>query len=223
MGRHPVASLLVALATLAGVALVAAIVAWIVIRPAPQAPVLSSRFAIVTPPAQPLNVSSTDRDLALSPDGRHLVYRVGGTSTAGGPLMVRAIDQLDARPLADITNAYAPFFSPDSQWIGFFENGELKKVPIAGGPVITLGPVTGASLGASWGDDNTIVFATDDPSTGLWRVSADGGEPTVLTKPDAAQRESDHAFPSVLPGGRGCCSRLRQRARRTTRRWPSST
>ena len=47
------------------------------------------------------------------------------------------------------------------------------------------------------------MFATDDPSTGLWRVSADGGEPTVLTTPDAAQRESDHAFPSVLPGGRG--------------------
>ena len=58
-------------------------------------------------------------------------------------------------------------------------------------------------LGASWGDDNTIVFATDDPSTGLWRVSADGGEPTVLTTPDAAQGESDHGFPSVLPGGRG--------------------
>ncbi len=74
---------------------------------------------------------------------------------------------------------------------------------IAGGPAITLGPVTGASLGASWGDDNTIVFATNDPSTGLWRVSADGGEPTVLTTPDAAQREGDHAFPSVLPGGRG--------------------
>ena len=95
------------------------------------------------------------------------------------------------------------FFSPDSQWIGFFTNTELKKVSITGGPAITLGPVTGASLGASWGDDNTIVFATNDPSTGLWRVSADGGEPTVLTTPDAAQRESDHGFPSVLPGGRG--------------------
>jgi serine/threonine-protein kinase len=77
------------------------------------------------------------------------------------------------------------------------------KVPIAGGPAISLGPVTGASLGASWGDDNTIVFATTDPRTGLLRVSADGGEPAVLTAPDATQRGSDHAFPSVLPGGRG--------------------
>src|SRR5688500_38016 len=72
---------------------------------------------------------------------------------------------------------------------------------MAGGPPITLGSVNGTSLGASWGDDNTIVFATNDPTTGLWRVSADGGEPTVLTTPDAAQREGDHGFPSMLPGG----------------------
>ena len=52
------------------------------------------------------------------------------------------------------------------------------------------------------GDDNTIVFATDDPDTGLWRVSADGGEASVLTKPNTTQRESDHVFPSVLPNAR---------------------
>ena len=100
----------------------------------------------------------------------------------------------------DIGQAYAPFFSPDSQWIGFFDRGEIKKVAIAGGPIITIGPFTGASLGASWGDDNAIVFATDDPGTGLWRVSANGGSPTMSTRPDEARHESDHAFPSVLPG-----------------------
>ena len=92
--------------------------------------------------------------------------------------MVRAIDQIDARPLAGIPHAYTPFFSPDNQWIGFFEDGELKKVPIAGGPVITLGAVKGEPRGASWGDENTIVFATDDGNTGLWRISAEGGEAT---------------------------------------------
>ena len=126
-GAAPRRFLLVALATAAGVALVTAIVAWIVTRPAPQAPVLSSRFAIVTPLAQPLNVSSSARDLALSPDGRHLVYRAGGSTTAGSPLMLRAIGRLDARPLADVGNAYAPFFSPDSQWIGFFEPGRRSR------------------------------------------------------------------------------------------------
>jgi serine/threonine-protein kinase len=183
-------------------ALLAALTMWTVVRPAPPASALPSRFSIVSPPGQPVNVSGTARDIALSPDGRHLVYRSGGTNSAGSPLMVRELDQLDAQPLAGITYAYAPFFSPDSQWIGFFENAELKKVSIGGGPAVTLGPVTGAPLGASWGEGNTIVFATGDPDTGLWRVSADGGRPALLTKPDAARREGAHEFPSVLPGGR---------------------
>ena len=191
------------LAVLAGGTAIAGLVAWALSQPALVAPMLPSRFAIVPPLAQRLNVSGGDRDLALSPDGRLVVYRAGGTTTAGSPLHVRPIDQLDARPLANIALAYAPFFSPDSRWIGFFESGEIKKVSITGGPVITLGPVSGRSLGASWGDDNYIVFATDERSTGLWRVSADGGEPTVLTTPDRAQPASDHQFPAVLPDRRG--------------------
>ena len=155
----------------------------------------------MTPPAQPLNVSAP---IAIShlADGRQLVYRAGGSVSAGGPLMVRSIGQLDARPLAGITNAYAPFFSPDSQWIGFFEKGEIRKVSTAGGPAITLGPFAGATLGASWGEDDTIVFGTGDPNTGLWRVPAAGGPPVPLTKPDTEHGEADHGFPSVLPGGR---------------------
>ena len=193
----------VGMAALAGCAAFAAFVTWALMRPVLQTPVLPSRFSIVAPPGEPLNVSGSARDIALSPDGRHLVYRFGGSNTAGSPLMVRAIDQLNPQPLAGVAGAYAPFFSPDSQWIGFFENAELKKVPVDGGTAVTLGAVTGGALGASWGDDNTIVYATDDPNTGLWRVSADGGEPTLLTTPDAARHETEHAFPSVLPGGRG--------------------
>jgi serine/threonine-protein kinase len=190
-------------ATAAGLALGAVLGATITMWLMPDTPVAVSRFAIVTPPATPLNVASEYRDLALSPDGRYLVYRAAGTTTNGSALHVRALDEVDARPLAGITYAYAPFFSPDGRWVGFFENAELKKVSVAGGPVITVSPVIGSALGASWGDDNTIVFATDNPATGLWRVSADGGEPEVLTTPDRAQQERDHGFPSLLPGGRG--------------------
>jgi serine/threonine-protein kinase len=191
----------VAMMALAGVA-VAALIAWILIRPAPAVPVLPARFAIVTAPAQPLNVSIYDRDLALSPDGRHLVYRAGGVPSFGSPLMVRAIDQLDPHQLS-VLDAFGLFWSRDNDWIGFFTTTEIRKVSIAGGPAMTLCQISGTPVGASWGEDNTIVFATDDPSTGLWRLSADGGAPTVLTTPDAARREGDHMFPSVLPGRRG--------------------
>jgi serine/threonine-protein kinase len=130
--------------------------------------------------------------------------------------MVRTFDQLDAVPLAGITNARAPFLSPDGRWIGFFDRldegfttgpevqrGTLRKVSTSGGPPIVIGSLTGASRGASWGPDDSIVFATSDTSTGLLRVPAGGGESEVLTKPDGARGERDHFFPSILPGGRG--------------------
>ena len=190
-------------AAVVGGALISGVVVWRTMeggRRAPAPPV--TRFAIVPLPDQPLNLSGSDRDVTVSPNGRHLVYRTGGIPSFGSPLTVRAIDQLDARQIPDL-GARGVFSSADSRWIGFFTNTELRKVSIDGGPAITLYQVSGAPLGASWGEDNTIVFATDDPSTGLWRMSADGGKPMELTTPDAAKHESDHAFPSILPGGRG--------------------
>jgi serine/threonine-protein kinase len=175
-------------------------------------PLSVSRFAIALPPAQSLSFSINDRDVALSADGSRLAYTAGDQAQ----LMVRALDQLDAVPLAGIANARAPFLSPDGRWIGFFDRldeaqnvsavvqrGALRKVSTDGGPPITIAALTGASRGASWGSDDTIVFATNDPSTGLLRVSAGGGEAEVLTKPDAGTGERDHYFPSALPGMRG--------------------
>jgi hypothetical protein len=76
-------------------------------------------------------------------------------------LIVRALDRLDAAPLEGIIGARAPFFSPDGQWVGFFDQrGELRKVSIGGGRPITVCKVNGTSRGASWGADDVIVFAT---------------------------------------------------------------
>jgi eukaryotic-like serine/threonine-protein kinase len=168
-----------------------------------QAPRAISRFTIVPPAAQSLDVHDNDRNLALSPDGRYLVYRSGG-STNGGPLMLRVIDSLDAQPLAGVTNARGAFFSFDSRSVGFFDRTQIRRMPLTGEPATTI--CTFADFfprGATWGDDNTIVFATSDDATGLWRVPATGGTPVPLTTPDRSQQESDHLFPSMLPGGRG--------------------
>jgi serine/threonine-protein kinase len=168
----------------------------------PQHPLQPVRFAIVPPTAQPFAPQGADRDIAISPDGTKIVYRAG----AGGQaqLVVRSIDQLDARVLSGIDQARTPFISPESHWLGFFTtvNGELKKMPLDGGPPITLCRISAAPRGASWGSDNNIVFATSDPSTGLLSVPAGGGEPRVLTKPDHAKGEIDHLNPFVLPGAR---------------------
>ena len=132
---------------------------------------------------------------------RRAVVYVGNN---GRQLFVRPLDQLD--PTAIITGA-APlnwvFVSPDGQWVGFDEGGTLRKVAFTGGLAVTiLNTGLGTSSGATWTPDDTMIFATPDPSTGLQRVSAGGGEATVLTRPAPARGELDHVWPEMLPGGR---------------------
>ena len=189
--RYVASSTSTAIAVASG-ALIAALVLWALWRPAPQAVV---RFAIVPPSTQSLAIPGVDRDIAISPDGRHIVYR----SSRLSQLVVRAIDRLEGYALDGTMNARWPFFSFDSQWIGFFDGASLKKVPVGGGSAITICENQLAPRGASWGENNTIVFAVQSATTGLLRVSASGGEPTMLTTPDATKGE--HWYPSVLPGG----------------------
>jgi serine/threonine-protein kinase len=134
--------------------------------------------------------------VALSPDGKTLVF---GAIWGGSPqLYRRAMDQLSATPISGTSGASSPFFSPDGQWVGFAAGGELRKVPLSGGPAVTLCKAA-ALFGASWGDDGAIVFATAR-NGGLWRVSAAGGTPEPLTTPQPG--EYSHRLPHMLPGGR---------------------
>jgi hypothetical protein len=183
----------VALAAAVVGAVVAALTTWVLTRSVP-AKLQLMRFAIVLPASQAL--ATQERDIAISPDGTRLVYRAG----VPPHLVVRAIDSLDATPLARTTDARFPFMLPDGQWVGFFAQGTLRKASIRGGAVVTVCKIMGAPRGASWGDDETIVFATSDPTTGLLSVPDGGGEPTVVTKLDAGQ--SGHWYPSMLPGGK---------------------
>jgi serine/threonine-protein kinase len=189
--------LTVAVAGLAVGAVIAALATRLMSGPEPPAPAVPARFEIVPPAAHPLALFPTYRNVAISPDGRHVAYRGGQ-----GQLIVRGIDSLDARPLEGIAGAEAPFFSPDSQWIGFFDGAGLKRVAITGGPAITIVSGYMVPRGASWGDDGRIVFGTYDTGTGLLRVPASGGEPEVLTRPDEEDGR-DHWYPSLLPAGRG--------------------
>jgi serine/threonine-protein kinase len=153
------------------------------------------RFAIAAPAGTRL--SPFDANLAVSPDGR-LVAFVAGTRERQ-QLYVRALDGVASRALPGTVDCYAPFFSPDGRSIGFFADGELKRVALAGGPPATIATMTGER--ASWGSDGWIVFAGGRPNS-LYRVPATGGKPLRLTRPDAARGERDHFYPQVLPGAR---------------------
>jgi serine/threonine-protein kinase len=165
---------------------------WWSMQPAPPAVV---RTTIATTESTALVTAGGDRDLAITPDGSRIVYR--GTNQ----LLVRVLYQIEPDVLGGLGLPRSPFISPDGQSIGFYDGQFLKKVAITGGPPVTIAPVNGFSRGATWGPDGTIVFATAALATGLQRVSAAGGEPSVLTKPDRERGDGDHLWPEFLPGG----------------------
>jgi len=95
----------------------------------------------------------------VSPDGSKFVFRASEV----GPnqktrLYVRQRDQLQATPLAGTEGARDQFFAPDGQWIGFFADGKLKKIPVLGGTVATLCDAP-LDRGGTWSEDGTIIFA----------------------------------------------------------------
>ena len=162
------------------------------------------RFTISPAAPETVGISRGRRDIAISPDGSRVVY----TGSGGSPfrLLVRPVDALAATPLETIgTPVLEPFVSPDGAWLGFLDGQSapeefvLKRVSILGGPAVTICDTGAQTLGADWGEDDTIVFGNVVPS-GLWHVAATGGDPVELTIPG---ENVNHAWPDILPGGRG--------------------
>jgi serine/threonine-protein kinase len=154
------------------------------------------RSEISTPPGSALSMQGNDRDLVLTPDGSRLIYR------GINQLLVRALDQLDAKALTGLGAPRGVFTSPDGEWIGFFDgNTALKKVAITGGPAITIAHIDGAPRGATWTPEGIIYFSAGEPN-GIQRVSAAGSDLTRLTQADRAKGEAGHFWPEMLPGGR---------------------
>jgi Tol biopolymer transport system component len=138
--------------------------------------------------------SPAGADAILSPDGNRLVY------VSQSRLFTRRLDQPKAAELAGTEGAFAPFFSPDGQWVAFFTTaGKLKKVSVEGGAAITL---RDASLGrgGSWGEDGNIIAALASSGGSLSRIPDGGGPPQPLT--ELAQGEVTHRWPQILPGGK---------------------
>jgi Tol biopolymer transport system component len=132
----------------------------------------------------------------ISPDGRYLAF------IATGPdhkqlLWVRRLDSIDARALPGTEGAEDPFWSPDSEFIGFFAQRKLRKIHVLGGAVQ---PICDAiqSRGGTWNADNVIVFSANDGYQ-LYRVAARGG-PAVPIPADG--KNAKRYRPLFLPDGR---------------------
>ncbi|MGA2263257.1 MAG: protein kinase, partial [Acidobacteriota bacterium] len=178
-------------------------------QPATSSPVL--RSVIKVEPGHWLDGLRRSREaqspsrtaMAISGDGRFAVY--SAIEENPGPqakpqLYLRRMDQAEAKPITGTEGGINPFLSPDNHWVGFWADGKLKKVPVDGGVPATLCDAA-FIFGASWGPDNSIVFARG-VAAGLSRVLADGGKLESLTTPDPKREEYGHRLPSWLPNGK---------------------
>ena len=151
-----------------------------------------NRTSIIVP--FPAEVGNRE-NVAISSDGSLLAYTAERTD-GKTQIYLRALNQLEATPISGTENGGGPFFSPNGQWLGFEADGKLRKLPISGGTPVTICDLSNLR-GATWGPDDTIVFATRDSS--LLRVPASGGSPTPITR---AERTWVHRYPTFLPDGR---------------------
>ena len=189
-------ALVLVLGALVLVAAVASLATWN-LKPAPSAmPKPVTRFAITLPAGQRL--AALDQPaIAISPDGKNIVYVAaqGGTQQ----LFLRPLESQEAKPIGGTEGAIDPFFSPDSQWIGFFVAGKLKKVSLNGGAAVPIASAPNPG-GASWSSQGTIALqAIMGAGNGLQQVSQEGSTPQPLTK---AGGDPNHAWPEFLPDGK---------------------
>jgi serine/threonine protein kinase/Tol biopolymer transport system component len=179
------------MAAIAALVLFASLITWAV-RPVPSAPEI--RLELTTPP-------STDPvSLAISPDGRKVVFVA--THEGRSRLWLRPLDSLSARPLERTDHAACPFWSPDATSVGFFADGQLKRVDVQSGAVEEL--IDALPCGGTWNRDGTILYSR--PLFGpISRIPAAKVAPAAarveVTHVDAP-RQRIHRFPQFLPDDR---------------------
>jgi DNA-binding winged helix-turn-helix (wHTH) protein len=167
-------------------------------RPAEApAPAPGLTASILLPAEAPPDFSEM-RCFDLSPDGTRLVY----TASIDGrqQLYVRRMDRDEVLPIPGTEGGFGPFFSSDGSQVGFYVGGKLQRIPLDGGDAVTLTSDASDAIGATWGDDGTIVYVRRFLDVLYWLPAGQG--PRALTVLDPTRGEQSHFWPQLLPGGR---------------------
>jgi hypothetical protein len=191
----------------AGAAVVGAALAATVLpmlRPRPAASMVPAvRFDLILPPEIRQAGSFSG---AIAPDGQRFVFEANVDGR--DQLVVRDMASTALLAIPGTEGGARPFWSPDSRSVAFFSVGQLKTVPMTGGPARVLantGEPTFDSDG-TWGDGILLFGAA--PWAGLpregriHRVADTGGPATALETLPWKPGQKAFAAPKFLPDGR---------------------
>ena len=152
-------------------------------------------FPIAPPENWVFNARTTAPTFQIAPDGQHLA--VVASSEGVAMLWVRPIAKPAWRQLPETQGADGPFWSPDSQSLGFFANDQLKTVRVSGGaPVVICEARVGQVPGGAWSHNGVILFGGLGP---LRKVGVNPGNSTPVAT--LGPGEIAHRWPSFLPDG----------------------
>ncbi len=158
-----------------------------------DSPTPVSRFSISPESSSRLSILGA----MISPDGKNLLLTT--FRDEGERIHLRSLNNFEVKPIPGTEEGRRPFFSPDGKWIAFATRADtIKKVPVGGGNPVTICESCMSTRLGFWGPDNKIIFSSPK---GLFRVSADGGTPEVLTSVANEKGEKAHYLPQLLPDG----------------------
>ena len=156
------------------------------------------RASVLPPAGATLDLRGRNGPPALSPDGSSIAFVAVKDDKSF--IWLRRLDSLEATQIHGTEGGYFPFWSPDGHYLAFFADGKLKKLRAAGGSPQMICDAEDAR-GGSWGKSGDIIFAPN-PLSGLFRVSASGGQPVEVTKNNDFPNGGSHRWPFFLPDGR---------------------
>ena len=134
----------------------------------------------------------------LSPDSRYLAF-VGRDPSGAAQLWIRELGAGAARPVSGTEGVVRPFWSPDSQFVGFFAGGQVKRVGVTdGSPRLVAATQRFGPLGGTWSTEDLLLYADQGK---LYSVSASGGTPEIVLEPDRNAQQGELRWPQFLPDG----------------------
>jgi eukaryotic-like serine/threonine-protein kinase len=170
--------------------------AWLLTRPVPP-----RRTVHAFIPAPPRHVMADAVSVvAVSPDGSRIVFQ-SFERDEPSMLHMRRIDRFESTPIPGTENARGPVFSPDGRWLAFVAANRLRKMLAGGGAPVVLAE-NANNRGLTWSADGAAIYYAPSAASGIWRVSATGGDARAITTPNGEQGENSHRWPHALPDGK---------------------
>jgi serine/threonine-protein kinase len=161
-----------------------------------------NRYPIFLRDNEGLAVAALGGHIAVSPDGRRIVYV--GRGEGNTRLWIKEADQVAPTPIPGTDGAVSPVFSPDGRQLAFPIGGRTVRIlSLEGGSPLTLTDSANTTA-VDWGDDGYVYFEAD---SGINRIRATGGPTEPVYK--FGEHVIGTEWPMALPGGKGVVFRVR--------------